>query len=187
MRQGVLVRLRMCVRVSVPMRVVVAAVGAALGLERLVVVHDGEAELRNHRVEHVVREVAHPAGADLERRRGGCPSGRRPARGGVGRGTQTVETGSRAATISSTVPSGSAQLVAAAQHRAARQLNADLGAGGEMRALPAFCRRSNGSTSLSVSAEGAAATPARRRAGRCCVKMRNCSFIRSLLRDQNRK
>ena len=66
MRQGVLVRLRMCVSVPVPMRVVVAAVGAALGLERLVVMHDGEAELGNHRVEHVVREVTHPARADLE-------------------------------------------------------------------------------------------------------------------------
>ena len=117
------------------MRVLMAAVGAGFGLERLVVVDHREAELCNHAVEHVVGEVTHPARADLERDVAvaqvvgdlrEAPQVAAPdRRDGLARRDDLEH---RAV--------GGAQLVAAAQHRAARQLNADVEARREPRALP---------------------------------------------------
>ncbi len=116
------------------MLVLMVAVGAGFGLERLVVVDHRQAELCNHAVQDVVGEVTHPARADLEcdvavaqviRHQREAPQVAAPdRRDGLARGDDLEH---RAV--------GGAQPVAAAQHRAARQLDADLEARRDPRAL----------------------------------------------------
>src|SRR5688572_2228803 len=127
----------MIMRVSVSLSMVVAAVSASLGLERLVLVHDGEAELRNHCIEHMVRQVTHPTRANLEGDmavaqvvRDLCEAAQVTAPDGGNRLARCDDLEHRAV--------GSAELVAAAKHRAARQLDPDLRAGGQMCALPSL-------------------------------------------------
>ena len=45
----------------------VLVIGAGLGFERRLLVHDRKPELGDHLVEHVIGEIAQPASTDLQR------------------------------------------------------------------------------------------------------------------------